>query len=1012
MYSRRFRRAWTGCALLVLCWSAIARASVGAGSVLPLSPAAIGGYPQFQFSAAAGDGSFSVGRGAPGSLGLCPGAGETLNYDADNDFSWCVRSVSAGETANYKLVVQNGVWTYTDKSVQLDNVDIREFKYQVKTAAEAATAYRSTWTASCPIAAGDPLANWIAAFNQQSGSSTPLLARANIPDPDPAQPWLTQFRQISTSYNGMPIRLYVLANDKYVAVFGPTGTLAGLTHRALGAEFISFSAPASPLWRPAWILNAGSADESVKKSLSSSDATIDPLTQLPRVQVEFGMGILRFTWNSFAGDSGFSNVAVSNLWALNPYDSNDGNASGLRGMLEVIGNPDSNGWLEGEFPMLTGLGSRQLSTQTTQQASNLLWPGGNNEGSLLLSYNTAVTQKSGSLLNEMQLPFFGVLSGGAALYIAAEDAEYQPKSFYFQNYWSDSSCLNSKCSGAAFVTHYPLDGTGLAGNSLAPDYAVVIKPMCGDRWERLGKQYRAWATRQSWAFDGNARTLVNRNDLPRSVRDGLFWWNADNGPLQTWYMLDYIQNTLKPLIGPNSGGVPVGIHLYQWYTGNMDFNTPVFIQKPDTMDPTTPNLQVSVPSLLEAVQGDGSVVMPYINAGSIDISNRSDPAYIRCPPDLAHGFWDRNLDYGGYDGLVNGPVMNFGLMKAAPVAQDDVSGLEDREVLCLGNSSGVAGIQMLVDPSLPQWQGIVDHNVSQVFDMGAGAVYLDVFGRGYVPDYNPVHGHYGHGTWWLEGQAAMAANAAGAAARAETQGEISVFSSSGTRRVVGAEFFAEPLMQSVDMVMNYTTTAPLSVPLLNIVYSGYQMIAGGANHGASSDAARAAVYGRTFVWGNQLLAYGTRALCGYAAQCPPMYPVVQYVRNLASARHSPFLIDYLSYGEMAQVEDDMNSANLRSYSSGDSWCLATGSDACPAQLPVVRGMRWRSGRDASEIILLTNTDVANPVSNVRIALPQTWINGASVCEYDGSACSPAGVASYRIVVPWMDAGAIKVLKKN
>lgn len=1011
---------------LMVCASTLgigeARASIVPNSVLPLSPSAQGN-PRFQFSAAALDNLFTVARGVVGNSASCA-AGETLSYEAASNMSWCTRLAFPGSWAGFGLAAQGSIWTYTDKAVLLDETGIQEYKYRIKTMFDPVAAFVAVWTASCPIDAVDPLLSWINTFNQHSGSSTPLLTRAHIPDPYPNNPGLAKLTPVSATFtnaNGsIPITLYVLSNDRYVAVFGPLGTLAGLTHRSLGGEFINFTYPHTPVWQPAWIVSAGRPDDANPRTLVPGNSPIDPYTFLPTTIVNFndGNGALTFTWSGFSADSGFAGVSVANTWRLSSPDGAAG-ASGLRGSIAVSGHPDNGGFLDVRFPLLYGLGASQLNGQA-QQTSTLLWPEASNTGRLFADYNSALLQKSGTLLDDLQMPFFGVLSGGAALYVAAEDPVTRPKSFYFQNYWSSAQCPSTgKCVGTSFIRHYPMDGTGVAGNSLAPDYDVVLKPMCGG-WERVAKQYRSWATKQSWALSGSTpKTLKNRAEIPLSVRNGLFWWNADSGPNATpGRARNYIQNTLKPLIGPdaNNGGVPVGIHLYQWYTLPMDYDTPIFIEKLPGADPynyTESSPVVSVPDLISTVQSDGSVVLPYINGGTIDISNRAFPDYtgfygggIGCGVHSYRGFWDRTLSYGGYTGPVNGAGMDFGMLLARPAAN-----LEDRVVMCLFNpeAGNESGVQMVVDPSLPQWQGIVDDNVNRVFGLGAGGVYLDAFAKGYSPDFSAAHGHGGHGTWWLAGRAAIAANAAGAAVNAESDAGAAVFKTAGVRRVTAQEFFLEPLLQSIDLLMNYSPAQPQDVPVLGSVYSGYQIMVGGANHRAVSDRARAAVFGRSFVWGNQLLAYGVDRLCNDRSNCPWNHPVVVYVRNLAKARNTAFLNDYLAYGELLQLVDDLNPVNTLSYSGADRWCL---SDSCPGTLPVVRGARWRSGSSpAAELIVLTNTNLAAAVDNVEIQLPLGWQGAATLCNYDNSGCAAAAVQNNRALLS-LAAGAIKVLKKN
>jgi uncharacterized protein DUF6259 len=956
-----------------------AAASITPGSLLPLSPTSGEGYAKIQFEDTATNGVFSVRRGAPGNIATCP-SGETRSYDSVNNLTWCARGVLPSTTsATYTLAkdASTNIWTFTDKRVRLDDVDTREIKYEIRNG--VAGNYESGWTASCSITDGqNPLDNWIATFNHQMDAT--LLATTDIPSATGLNIASLASKSV-TFHGGVAGTLYIYSNDKYVAVFTSRGNLVGLTHRALGEDFIThgtgdsgnqFRDPlgTSDAW--AWLLKGGTstqynADDSCPQQSTTGVQTFSGLNGTVGTPVLDSAGNLTFTWQSISNFTG----SVSTKWSLASTDSATGSASGLRGRLIVNGAPNSGGLLCATFPRLPGVGLQPIATTAV---TDLIWPssigskGANNSGSVLKNYSQAANGAGASLHRGLQLQFAGASRGSQGLYIASEDAASLPKYFHFSNYYVNSS--SNTYAGDSYIDHFPMDGTGVAGNTLQPNYDMVLRPMCGGA-ERMAKQYRSWATNQSWAKSGgNARLTVNRTDISQSVRNGLFWWISNLGTNPS-ILLDYLQRdtlALKKEIGPTASGgnVPIGVHLYQWYQGIFDHQNPVFNDMNAAPDGTTTT------SAIASLHNDNIVVMPYINISSVDISDRSSITVSGCSPSTTYGFWTHLLTYGPVAGE---DMKDYLMHRPIPASPNN----EDLYVFC--NSRSPSSQLASADPSLSKWQQINQFNIDKVLDLGADGVYLDTYGNGYVPNFNTAHtlpttgGHSkGHGTWWLNG---LAATGADAVLRAQN-------GAPDPRGVIGVEYFNEALMPYGDIVMSYEPPRLSDSPLLWYAYSGYQMYAGGNSNNTTSEIAKRAIFGQSFVWGYQLGLSNGNTLCGSSTgQCPIDDKIVDYVRSLAVARNTAFLRQYLSYGELLQrVDDTTSTAALVSYTGSDAWC--SGDSRCSGSAPAVRGARWKNAAGTGEIILLTNTTTATVAAAIK--KPTTWDN-AYVCSADGTNCS-------------------------
>jgi hypothetical protein len=948
-----------------------------------------------QFSDTSTATAFYLARGMAG-YSDCLADDEIQEYDSGTAMTWCVTTATAGDHTTYALAKSGSTWTYTDKLVRLDDTDVREFKYRVGSSYES---FSSVWTASCAIgSSGDPLDTWVTRFNNRIGY--PVLLRSDILDADPDAPAELQLNPKSVTYdfdnnpltaNSVTVTLYILSSDKYVAVFGPRGTLLGLTHRAIGDEFIAYDADNTSVNTPrnpfaaysdyVWLIKYGShgtyalGNSCVQQGGSgiSARASYDGVLATPALSLD--KKALIFSWS-------LGTFSVTNTWEMPSVDAVADGSAGLVGRLAVTGSAPNDGFLCAAFPVVSGLGMPSFAGGTPP-ATDLVWPSSpsssaNNSGTLVRDFSQASQTYMAEPGAGLQLQFAGLSAGDHGLYIATEDAASHPKRFFMNSY--DTSGGKS-VAGRSMIDHYPYNGMGQPGSAFDVDYPVVLRPMCGGA-QRMTKQYRHWATEQEWT----PALTIDRDELAQNVRDGLFWWTSVLGPTAGYpaNLKAYVQtspNNLKSEIGPTTSGgdVPVGLHLYSWYSEIFDQHVPVFTKQL----PGTGTTMTMEEALTDIRADNGAVVVPYINSSGIDISDRTSPGVGSCVTGAAHGWWNTNLEYAGFDSTHAQDMKTYVMKRPSSFAESAYTGCYSGSILALA------------DPSLANWQQIVAFNVEQVFNLGVDGVYLDTYGSGYRPDF--AHGHNGHGDWWLDGTSTI-----GEEARA-----IATPSGEGPRGLVTAEYFHEALMPNTDIIMNYEAPRLSDAPLLWSVYSGHQMYAGAHSAAATTNKARKAIFGRSFVWGYQLGLVNGNSLCGPVidAKCAPTHEVVTYVRNLAKARRAEFLNPYLSYGELIDTADDIKTANLVDYVDADAWC--TSGANCSGSAPAVRGARWRN-LSGEEIIVLTNPTSAPVTAN--IAKPTTW-DSAADCDSNGASCTSIAASSgvFSVTVP---DGGIRVLKRE
>lgn len=987
--------------------SGLTKAGVDQNSVYSLSLEQNTGHPRFQWKALPTDNEFEVARYHRGRIIGCPDSVELQEYINDINITKCFKlvKVNTNSSENYLLEYdsERGVLRYTDKSIVIDEASPDEYEYSVKISSDASTALTALWTASCPIIDGqDPIERWVNNFNQRIGVGANWLKRSDIPNMtinDGARKVLVKISE------GKELILFV--NSKYVAVFTNRGNLVGLTHRALGEEFMTYRPEfvtqtavsrdvfsTSNGWN--WFIKYGKSNDA-KETIctqinTSGGGYVSSLNKIPAYDLVDGK--LKFSWNNVAALNG-SVVAEWDLSTVDDFvDSNS--LAGLKGKLTVSGQMSSGGIICAAFPQMVGLGLKGAGDSADTKVEFILPSsvGGsaNNNGSISLGYPAGVSYNA-ITNNGRQLQMSGILKNDKALLISTNDINNNPVTYFFSNYWlgNQGASLNPADS---FIEHYAKEGSVAAGGNLLNEgYSVILRPMCGN-WARLSKTYRAWAMQQSWVKSNTPQQVgvgvnkhtIERSDINQQLKHGLFWWlEFVESDLNKF--IDRVQKFNKITIGNTDAGgdIPIGVHLYAWYQELFDYNIPHFTDKP------------GVAGVIRAIQNkyrsdqslplinDKTIVVPYINVNGIDFSNR--PGNEGCAVG-SHGWYQNNFFYDSIDFFNGWDLSKLAMQRSVP---DAAINNEIYYGSCYkGSATNTPDpkFHILADPSQPNWQALVAHNTQKVLNLGANGVYYDTFGVGYHPDYSPEHGHGGHGNWWLQGQQRIGADA---------QAQLAANSTS-QHKLLASEYFSEGLMPFIDIVFNYAEPKLNDIPLVWSVYSGYQLYAGNNANKAATLKAKNAIWGRTFVWGGQL------GLSTFGFLCPgnTCTTDIDYLKKLATIRNSTFINSYLAFGEFINTADDLNPINKQEFFGSDKWCSS--GVGCEGTAPSVWGARWKDAYGESEIILLTNTSDVSV--NATINIPAIW-KDVEICDVDEQ-CNPTAGDGTALVQ--MLAHDVKVLR--
>lgn len=950
---------------------------------------------------------FSLYRRADDGSTRCAG-GETLTN------GWCFRLIITTTPASGKR-------EFIDRNVVLDPGSLVEYRYRINYLTGNTSTQASNWAPNCPTPA-DPLNDWIAQVNNYAGlwlNGDDLLTAGDIP----AANGTTRFSTVTRG--GDP--WYFLSNDRYVALFNKSGALIGITHRLYGMQFMQ-QIPGQ--FEPLYAFNFDtrglrmmglSYGLSINQDVDSTSPLFDSATQQ-----------LTFTTTGFSSQLP-SSAQIRMTWTL-PEEGR----KGLHGRIEALNmepNAISDELLLVRFPYLGGLGN------SSNSQPGLVWPA-DNDGYYYPQWPALPTDdptQTGSLHSpSLSLQFFGVNLGGAQnnywLYVGAEDPSLEPKRMFYKPYFKDSGVSHIASS---YVEFYPQRGDNTDASGLAPQYDVVLTPMCASDWTPLAKHYRNWTMGNRWNNPAEPLTATKDKNIADNLKNGVFWWQSypgwsASGSVIRTNILN-TANTVKAIIGPVSASNPNGtgdniaIHQYQWNTDGAGGNYPRY----DPLESSTENLL----NTFTNIQYDGTLMAPYIQVVFADISDRlmTYPANNRngrChrsassatttpynnqryPVDQNHGWWNSSLAYSDvknyliYNGALNestGQLMN---------------GDSDVAYYCFTSSdmdsSGPLGYG---DPTTEYWQNIVLGNTATLLYLNSAGLYLDSLGSGYKPDYSSWNVNYprshkdGHGNWWLQGYRSIAQSVQWQAGALDgyTQDDPRYrLLPTGQRRFISTEYFNEGLMSYIDAVLNYSTPTPFNAPVVQAVYSDYQVFAGPdlrAWAQETNDDTRMLLLGRNFVWGYQLGLMQPPQLCG--AQTPTCFtstntrsPVAVYASKLTRA-HVAWK-NYLQFGQYMGNADPVD---------GTTTTFCTQNNGC-ATVPAIRGSLWEGPATiTTRAIVLTNTTASTQTGN--IPLPITWRKGnAQICDVN-NACTAMTLsqanATINVTVPGRDVRIITLPK--
>lgn len=908
---------------------------------------------------------------------------------------WCrAPAVGVERLSGASLMVRSWV----DPNVVLDWQAPREYQYRVSVVDASGNTLSvpkpvTAWAANAPSAPADPVAAWLTKVNEYLGLQSDPIQAAQIPVvvADEQGNAVSQFVQLNRGGRDW----YVLANDKYLALFNDRGTLESLSHRLYGMHFMR---------------RAGSLDEPhYPFAIRRSDGNVWAVSQA-KVSPEFdGSGVLSFHYAEMRMPDG---SAMAGGQALTRWWLSSRGRKGLHARMELVGVPnlDSVG-----FPLLSGLGDVNFDPDNASaETSGLLLPR-ENSGDYFARYPVQITRyfsgrqlhnaETSGLLHQSSwgLQFFainmpygdGQFGAGVKswLYLAAEDPTYEPKGFVYAPYFRDPD-TGGRTLSWSYLRLFPQAADGGRADGVAPNYDVVLTPMVADSWVPVARHYRAWA---QGAPAGKLSDLTLGKRISNDLKRGLFWWTswgAEGEDATVQSMID-AANARKAIVGPASTGVKVALHQYQWYQDRFDINvgrySPVQWGGRDPVSGELQPLDEGFAFKLKRDAGgkpDGTLVVPYLNAANVDMSNSPILAEVGSCIFSSSPAGDRPFTGDGY-----GENHGFWgrLFPSTDVAADDYLIHRPDGRLPATCASYTRAALAFPDPTTDFWRGVMSDTLGTMLLHGADGVYLDSLGAGYQPDYSGAqaslpprrHGQ-GHGSWWLSGFNEILAMAKQYAAAVELLGYEQRTLPSGARRLVAAEFFNEGMLPGVDVIADYSPPQSSNAPVIQSVFGDRVIFAGQAlaSQADGDEIARAMLAGRSFAWGNQLgLA---SSLCGSSNFTCAGSELPRYVSRLTVAHRA--WAYHLQFGQFLAVLD-----GAKLHASGVA-CFFGRNEQCQALTqPVVRGGYWRGGA-GGEALILTNTS-GSAVTDT-FALPLRWRNLSAV-----SVCSPTEECSSQSLTP-------------
>lgn len=412
----------------------------------------------------------------------------------------------------------------------------------------------------------------------------------------------------------------------------------------------------------------------------------------------------------------------------------------------------------------------------------------------------------------------------------------------------------------------------------------------------------------------------------------------------------------------SSSSLPVGFHVYDWYTPGFGKGEPQFDMIPGfdlgiaALESADPNPFTFQGTTCGPTAAEEHAVMPYILTGWGDVSGTYGGA---------------NLAYD------QSPLI-------LPMAMH----LESGQHWCLHSDCSVpftAGQQYArMSGGVPEWRQLVGSLAASVFGpVGAPAVYLDTYGGGFDLNATDAQGsglprdhQPGRGLWHMTGERAI-----GDLVRQQKPNGVGL---------VAAEHATEAFLTNVDLITWYPPVLPTHAPLMQAVYSGYRMFAGPVASAVNQTVgAYTMKVANTFVSGNQI---------GISNQTPFSPPnvfhlisdagreMLLYSNRLAKARLD--LKCYLAYGELLGGSDPDPSIPPADNVT-ETWVNWNGGSQVVTQ-PAIRGSRWVSnlggGCSAGRAIVLTNS--TNVDRQAHIPVPNNWAGTTpDLCSSDDTGCT-------------------------
>ncbi len=289
---------------------------------------------------------------------------------------------------------------------------------------------------------------------------------------------------------------------------------------------------------------------------------------------------------------------------------------------------------------------------------------------------------------QRSLPMGAYYDARGGIYFASEDPHATTRDITFE----------SNMQRLRYAVTYPVPGYGEPGTGFALNGQAVFRLFEGD-WFDAAQIYKRWgeANIPEWS-------VPPRSPHPLREASVVMGWDL---------MHKAVEQSIKVA---EELGVPIAVHLYNWYPTPFDNDNPHFF-------PARPEFREAV----RTMQAAGISVMPYINVRSWDYRDRGAEDYQFSTRGLPNTAKDIQGDW--YFDVTGSQETNGSIVKLA--------------VMC---------------PDTPLWQDTIRDVVLKLLDdYGVDGVYLDCLGA-YLPVlcFDGGHGHpIGGGNLWAGGYREM-----------------------------------------------------------------------------------------------------------------------------------------------------------------------------------------------------------------------------------------------------------------